>query len=50
MKRINIFMDQEIHSRIKVISALKKKSMNGYIAEALDSMLKKDKALFEKLK
>jgi predicted HicB family RNase H-like nuclease len=50
MKRINIFMEEELHSKIKVISALKKESMNDYIAKALDNLLKKDKTLFEKLK
>jgi hypothetical protein len=50
MKRINLFMEPKVHSRIKAISALKGSTMNDYIEEAIANLLKKDKTLFEKLK
>ena len=49
MKRVNIFMDKELHAKAKVVAVLKKKSLNRYIEEAILDAVMRDKKLLEKL-
>ena len=43
--RINIFLEDELHERAKVLSILKKTTLNKYIEKAIEEALKEDKSL-----
>jgi predicted HicB family RNase H-like nuclease len=50
MKRINISVSEETHTKAKVISVLKGITLNEYYETAINEALSKDKTLLEKLK
>jgi len=41
-KRFNVFMDEDLHSQIKISATLSKKSMNEYILEAIKEKIEKE--------
>ena len=50
MKRINITISEEAHTKAKVISVLKGITLNEYYETAISEAILKDKNLLEKLK
>ena len=50
MKRVNISISEEAHTKAKVISVLKGITLNEYFENAIDEAVAKDKQLLDKLK
>lgn len=50
MKRVNIRLSEEAHTKAKVISVLKGITLNEYFEKAIEDAIIGDKALLEKLK
>ena len=50
MKRVNIFLKDEVHTKAKIISVLKDETLNDYLAQAIEDALRKDKTLLERIK
>jgi len=50
MKRINIDLDDELHTKAKVIAFLKNMTMKEYIQKALEDATKRDNNLLAKMK
>jgi len=48
-KRINIQLPDEIHAKAKIISVLKKIPLSIFLAEAIQTSVKEDKAIIGKL-
>ncbi len=46
---MNIALSEEVHSQVKIISVLKKKSMSEYLAECIEKSLKDDLKILNKL-
>lgn len=49
-KKVNIALDEDLHTKAKVIAVLKNITLNDYIEKALDEAVKKDKSILDKLK
>ena len=49
-KRVNIALDEDLHTKAKVIAVLKNITLNDYIEKALEEAVKKDKATLDKLR
>ena len=43
MKRVNIELDEKLHTVAKIVSILKKKNLEQYLSEAVEESLKSDK-------
>ena len=50
MKRVNIGLKDNIHTKAKVIAVLKNITLNEYFEEAIQKAIEKDKDLINKLK
>lgn len=50
MKRVNIKLSEDAHTKAKVISVLRNITLNEYFEKAIDEALNKDKKLLEELK
>ena len=50
MKRVNVQVPDEIHTRAKVIAVLKGVTLNEYLEAAIREAVDKDKAVLEQLK
>lgn len=50
MKRVNIRISEEAHTKAKVISVLKGLTLNEYFEAAIDEAIKADKEILSKLK
>ncbi|MBN1156173.1 toxin-antitoxin system HicB family antitoxin [Candidatus Woesearchaeota archaeon] len=50
MKRLNIALEEKQHIRAKVAAALKEKSLNEYIVNAIMEQIEKDKSLLKEMK
>ena len=48
-KRVNIHLKEKNHTLAKLISALKKVTLNEYFEEAIEKAIEKDKDLIKKL-
>ena len=48
-KRVNIGLDEKIHTQAKIVSALKKIPLGEYFEKAIEEAVKKDKNLLEEL-
>jgi hypothetical protein len=48
-KRVNIILPEELHAKVKIISILKKVPLGVFLAEAIESSVKEDKAVIGKL-
>ena len=49
-KRVNIALDEDIHTKAKVIAVLTNTTLNDYFEKAIAEAIKKDKAILEKIK
>jgi predicted HicB family RNase H-like nuclease len=49
-KRVNIALDEDLHTKAKVISVLKNITLNDFIEKAIEEAVKKDKPILDKLK
>ena len=50
MKRVNIRLKEEIHTKAKVIAVLKETTLNDYFEKAIEEAVTRDKEILEKLK
>lgn len=50
MKRVNIKLADEAHTKAKIISVLKDMTLNDYLEQAIAAALDKDKAILNKIK
>ena len=50
MKRVNVQVPEDIHTRAKVIAVLKGVTMSEYLELAIRESVERDKAVFENLK
>ena len=50
MKAVHIKVSAEVHARAKIISVLKGKTLNDYLAKAIERELEKDKGVLAKIK
>ncbi|MBN2422486.1 hypothetical protein JXB41_04625 [Candidatus Woesearchaeota archaeon] len=50
MKRVNIKLEEEIHTKAKIISVLKDITLNEYLSEAIEKSVEKDKTLLKDIK
>ena len=48
-KKVNIALKEDVHSHAKIISVLKKMSMNDYLAECIEKSMKDDMKILESL-
>ena len=48
-KRVNIHLNENNHSLAKIISTLKKMTLNEYFEKAIEQAIEKDKELIRKL-
>lgn len=50
MKRVNIKLDEETHTKAKVISVLKEMTLNEYLDNAIKEAIEKDKSVLNKIR
>jgi hypothetical protein len=50
MKRVNIELEEDIHTKAKVISVLKDMTLNDYFAHAIKEAVEKDQGILNKIK
>jgi len=50
MKRVNIKLSDDAHTKAKVISVLNNITLNEYFEQAIEEAIKRDKKLLEALK
>lgn len=50
MKRVNIRLEDEVHTKAKVISVLKGMTLNEYFDKAIRDAVEKDQAVLNKMK
>ena len=50
MKRVNIQLEDEIHTKSKVIAVLKDMTLNEYFEKAIREAIEKDQAILNKIK
>jgi len=50
MKRVNIQLDDDVHTRAKVISVLKDLTLNEYFSKAIKDAIDKDQGILNKIK
>ncbi|MBW2971276.1 hypothetical protein KY320_03900 [Candidatus Woesearchaeota archaeon] len=49
-KRVNIALDEDIHTKAKVISVLKDITLNEYLLQAIERAVEQDKELVKRAK
>ena len=49
MSRVNIWMSEEIHKKVKILAALKGMTIQEYVESAIESKVKKDLKIVEEL-
>ncbi|MBU1974951.1 MAG: hypothetical protein KKG59_00950 [Nanoarchaeota archaeon] len=50
MKRVNIFLKDDVHAKAKILSVLKDTTLNKFFEEAVEEAIKKDRYLLDKIK
>lgn len=50
MKRVNIRIDEETHTKAKVIAVLKDMTLNEYLDKAIRDAIEKDQGVLNKIK
>jgi len=50
MKRVNIQVDEETHTKAKVIAVLKNMTLNEYLDKAIRDSVDKDQSVLNKIK
>ena len=48
-KRVNIGIDEDVHTKAKVISVLKGMTLNDYLEQAIEQQVAKDKGVLDKI-
>ncbi len=49
-KRVNISLDEDLHTKAKVIAVLTNITLNDYLQKAIQEAVKKDKHILDKIK
>lgn len=49
-KRVNIALDEDLHTKAKVIAVLTNTTLNEYFEKAIAEAVKKDKSILDKIK
>lgn len=49
MKRVNIWMDEEVHKQLKIIAALKGITIQEFVEQAIQAKVKKDLVMIKDL-
>jgi predicted HicB family RNase H-like nuclease len=49
-KRVNIGLDEDIHTKAKVIAVLTNTTLNEYFEKAIAEAIEKDKKILERMK
>lgn len=49
-KRVNIALEEDMHTKAKVIAVLKNITLNEYFEQAVEEAVKKDKEILEKIR
>ena len=50
MKRVNIQLDEDTHTRAKVIAVLKDMTLNEYLDKAIRDAIERDQSILNKIK
>lgn len=50
MKKVNVAISEEMHTKAKIISVLNGINLNDYLAKAIEKAVEKDKEVLTKLK
>ncbi len=50
MKRVNIKLDEETHTKAKVIAVLKDMTLNEYLDKAITDAIERDQTILNKIK
>jgi predicted HicB family RNase H-like nuclease len=50
MKRVNIQVEEETHTKAKVIAVLKNMTLNDYLSKAIADAIAKDQVILSKIK
>jgi predicted HicB family RNase H-like nuclease len=50
MKRVNIELDDDVHTKAKVIAVLKGLTLNEYFSKAIKDAVEKDQPILNKIK
>ena len=50
MRRVNIKLDEDTHTKAKVIAVLKNITLNDYFEKAIKEAVEKDKAILSKIR
>ncbi|MEK6852543.1 MAG: hypothetical protein AABX59_01560 [Nanoarchaeota archaeon] len=50
VRKVNIPLSEEVHTKAKIISALKRVTLSEYFQKAVEEAVKKDKKILEGLK
>ena len=49
MKRVNVGLKENVHTRAKIVAALKKMTLNKYFEKAIEEAIQKDKYILKEL-
>lgn len=49
MKRVNIQLSEELHTRAKIIAVLKGVTLNDYLARIVDEAVQRDRKVLENI-
>jgi len=50
MKKVNIGLSDELHAQAKIISVLKKITLQEYLQDAIENAVKRDRAILGKVR
>ena len=50
MRKVNIGLSDEVHSQAKIISVLRKTTLQNYLRDAIESAIKKDRNLLGRIR
>ena len=50
IKRVNIALKEDVHTKAKVIAVLKGLTLNGYLEQAIEKAIEQDKKVLDKVK
>lgn len=49
MKRVNVQLTEELHTKAKIIAVLRNETLNDYFARVVAEAIKKDQKVLEKI-
>jgi hypothetical protein len=50
MARVNIYLEDDVHTKAKIVAVLKGETLNEYLAQAVAKALAQDKDVLTKIK